>query len=135
MVNATASGGSPAGPNRSSAGNSSSEEPALYPTLIHYNHTTPRIFHGMSGIGIDSGGVFTSPGAGVIGQGKLCVDLHSRKIPSGVHYVPGPDECTLCVCEDGGPKWCKAVLCSPPQVLDGSIKSIFKVRRIRKAVE
>jgi len=97
------------------------DEPALHPTLIHYNHTTPKIFHGISGIGIDPGiiggsGIFTSPGAGVIGQGKHCIDLHGRKIPSSVHYVPGPDECTLCVCEDGGPKWCKAVLCSPPMV-------------------
>jgi len=82
------------------------------------NHSMPKVFHGIgiSGIGGDPTlGVFTSAG-GPIGQGKFCMDLNGRKIPSGVHYVPGPDECTLCVCEDGGPKWCKAVLCSPPQV-------------------
>ncbi|XP_073977865.1 uncharacterized protein isoform X1 [Rhodnius prolixus] len=44
-----------------------------------------------------------------------CVDLHGRKIAPGLHFVPGPDTCTLCVCDSGNPKWCKAVLCSPPQ--------------------
>ncbi|XP_050528116.1 uncharacterized protein LOC126898209 isoform X2 [Daktulosphaira vitifoliae] len=32
-----------------------------------------------------------------------------------MHYVPGPDTCTLCVCDNSVAKWCKAVLCSPPQ--------------------
>ncbi|KAG8222479.1 hypothetical protein J437_LFUL000841 [Ladona fulva] len=44
-----------------------------------------------------------------------CTDLHGRTILPGLHFVPGPDTCTLCVCENGNPKWCKAVLCSPPQ--------------------
>ncbi|KAK9506655.1 hypothetical protein O3M35_008550 [Rhynocoris fuscipes] len=44
-----------------------------------------------------------------------CVDLHGRKISPGLHFVPGPDTCTLCICDSGNPKWCKAVLCSPPQ--------------------
>lgn len=44
-----------------------------------------------------------------------CTDLHGRTITPGLHYVPGPDSCTLCVCDGGSPKWCKAVLCSPPQ--------------------
>ncbi|XP_066994047.1 uncharacterized protein [Anabrus simplex] len=44
-----------------------------------------------------------------------CTDLHGRTISQGLHYVPGPDTCTLCVCDSGHPKWCKAVLCSPPQ--------------------
>ncbi|XP_021963306.1 uncharacterized protein LOC110858751 isoform X2 [Folsomia candida] len=74
----------------------------------NFNHSTPRVFH--HGIAHDP--VFTSGVAN--GNGKPCPDLNGRKIPSGMHYVPGPDECTLCVCEDGGPKWCKAVLCSPP---------------------
>ena len=52
-----------------------------------------------------------------VNNGKECIDLHGRSIPQGVHYVPGPDECTLCVCDaEGKPIWCKAVLCSPPQV-------------------
>lgn len=45
-----------------------------------------------------------------------CRDLNGRRIAQGIHYVPGPDACTLCVCDSGNPKWCKAVLCSPPQV-------------------
>nr|QKV49918.1 mucin-12 [Locusta migratoria] len=44
-----------------------------------------------------------------------CTDLHGRIIAPGLHYVPGPDSCTLCICDSGSPKWCKAVLCSPPQ--------------------
>lgn len=54
-----------------------------------------------------------SGGDGASGE---CRDLHDRVISPGIHYVPGPDTCTLCVCDNGQPKWCKAVLCSPPQV-------------------
>ncbi|KAK4871517.1 hypothetical protein RN001_015641 [Aquatica leii] len=44
-----------------------------------------------------------------------CVDIHSQIISQGLHYVPGPNSCTLCICDKGGPKWCKSVLCSQPQ--------------------
>ncbi|XP_041980688.1 uncharacterized protein LOC121734262 isoform X2 [Aricia agestis] len=44
-----------------------------------------------------------------------CTDLRGRVISHGLHYVPGPDTCTLCVCDNGLPKVCKSVLCSPPQ--------------------
>ncbi|KAL0870672.1 hypothetical protein ABMA27_005619 [Loxostege sticticalis] len=47
-------------------------------------------------------------------QGE-CTDFRGRVISHGLHYVPGPDTCTLCVCDNGIPKVCKAVLCSPPQ--------------------
>ncbi|CAH2267311.1 jg14776 [Pararge aegeria aegeria] len=50
----------------------------------------------------------------VAAQGE-CTDLRGRLISNGLHYVPGPDTCTLCVCDGGLPKVCKAVLCSPPQ--------------------
>lgn len=52
---------------------------------------------------------------GIAAQGE-CTDLRGRHISHGLHYVPGPDTCTLCVCDNGLPKVCKAVLCSPPQV-------------------
>uniref|UniRef100_A0A6M2E070 Putative secreted protein n=1 Tax=Xenopsylla cheopis TaxID=163159 RepID=A0A6M2E070_XENCH len=52
---------------------------------------------------------------GTFGADKECRDLHGRSIDPGLHYVPGPDTCTLCICDNGLPKWCKAVLCSPPQ--------------------
>lgn len=58
--------------------------------------------------------------AGVVAQ-EQCTDLRGRLISHGLHYVPGPDTCTLCVCDNGLPKVCKAVLCSPPQV---SLKTI-----------
>lgn len=54
---------------------------------------------------------------GVAAQGE-CTDLKGRLIANGLHYLPGPDTCTLCVCDNGVPKVCKAVLCSPPQVLN-----------------
>ncbi|KAJ2949467.1 hypothetical protein O0L34_g15385 [Tuta absoluta] len=50
----------------------------------------------------------------VSSQGE-CTDLRGRVIANGLHYAPGPDTCTLCVCDNGLPKICKAVLCSPPQ--------------------
>ncbi|XP_039291139.1 uncharacterized protein LOC111061103 [Nilaparvata lugens] len=53
-------------------------------------------------------------GVGCSGAGE-CYDINGRIISPGFHFVPGPDTCTLCVCDNGNPKWCKAVLCSPPQ--------------------
>ncbi|XP_072937852.1 uncharacterized protein [Epargyreus clarus] len=50
----------------------------------------------------------------VLAQGD-CTDVRGRIISHGLHYVPGPDTCTLCICDNGLPKVCKAVLCSPPQ--------------------
>ncbi|XP_068622695.1 uncharacterized protein [Battus philenor] len=50
----------------------------------------------------------------IAAQGE-CTDLRGRHISHGLHYVPGPDTCTLCVCDNGLPKVCKAVLCTPPQ--------------------
>ncbi|XP_059490036.1 integral membrane protein DGCR2/IDD-like isoform X2 [Neocloeon triangulifer] len=48
------------------------------------------------------------------GRNEPCVDMHGRLVAPDIHYVPGPDTCTLCVCDNGAPKLCKAVLCSPP---------------------
>lgn len=62
------------------------------------------------------------PDGGIPGSGrrplvnKNCTDVHKRLIPHGLQFVPGPDQCTLCACDDGQPIWCKAVLCSPPPV-------------------
>lgn len=44
-----------------------------------------------------------------------CIDIHSHIVSQGLHYVPGPNSCTVCICDKGSPKWCKSVLCSPPQ--------------------
>ncbi|RVE51511.1 hypothetical protein evm_003912 [Chilo suppressalis] len=46
---------------------------------------------------------------------EVCTDFRGRVIFNGLHYVPSSDTCTLCVCDNGIPKVCKAVLCSPPQ--------------------
>ncbi|XP_015606665.1 endochitinase A isoform X2 [Cephus cinctus] len=47
--------------------------------------------------------------------GITCKDLQGRSFESGFHYIPGPEPCTLCVCDNGNPKWCKAVICTLPQ--------------------
>ncbi|KAF4526557.1 hypothetical protein B566_EDAN009127 [Ephemera danica] len=48
-------------------------------------------------------------------SGGECIDLNGRTIGQGIHYVAGPDPCLLCECDEGSPKFCKSVLCSPPQ--------------------
>lgn len=49
--------------------------------------------------------------------GENCQDITGRTIARGSHYVPGPDSCTVCLCDEGKPKWCQAVLCAAPKVL------------------
>ncbi|CAL8138736.1 unnamed protein product [Orchesella dallaii] len=48
-------------------------------------------------------------------MGKSCIDLHQRRVPHGVHFSPGPNDCTICACVHGKAKWCNAVICSPPE--------------------
>ncbi|XP_018322737.1 uncharacterized protein LOC108735319 isoform X2 [Agrilus planipennis] len=43
-----------------------------------------------------------------------CVDVHSHIVSQGVHYIPGPNSCTVCLCEKGSPTSCKSVLCTQP---------------------
>ncbi|XP_012224767.2 serine-rich adhesin for platelets isoform X2 [Linepithema humile] len=43
--------------------------------------------------------------------GVACKDQHGRFYESGFHYIPGPEPCTFCVCDNGNPKWCKAFIC------------------------
>ncbi|XP_033226421.1 uncharacterized protein LOC117178951 isoform X1 [Belonocnema kinseyi] len=52
---------------------------------------------------------------GCVEAGASCKDLQGRSYETGFHYIPGPEPCTLCVCENGNPKWCKAVICTFPQ--------------------
>lgn len=56
--------------------------------------------------------------------GETCQDINGRTIAGGNHYVPGPDSCTVCLCDEGRPKWCQAVLCAAPKVSTGSL-SVF----------
>ncbi|XP_023290655.1 uncharacterized protein LOC105696319 isoform X2 [Orussus abietinus] len=44
-----------------------------------------------------------------------CKDIKGRSYETGFYYIPGPEPCTLCVCENGNPKLCKAVICTLPQ--------------------
>ncbi|KXJ76247.1 hypothetical protein RP20_CCG010016 [Aedes albopictus] len=44
-----------------------------------------------------------------------CRDMNGKKVEQDAHYVPpGNDPCRLCLCDNGHPKACKAVLCTPP---------------------
>nr|XP_012140566.1 PREDICTED: putative GPI-anchored protein PB15E9.01c isoform X2 [Megachile rotundata] len=45
-------------------------------------------------------------------SGVSCKDQQGRSYESGFLFVPGPEPCTLCVCENGNPKLCKAMLCN-----------------------
>ncbi|XP_053995609.1 mucin-12-like [Hylaeus anthracinus] len=44
-------------------------------------------------------------------SGVTCKDQQGRSYESGSYYIPGPEPCTLCVCDNGNPKWCKAFVC------------------------
>ncbi|XP_014234168.1 uncharacterized protein LOC106657273 isoform X2 [Trichogramma pretiosum] len=44
------------------------------------------------------------------GDGQ-CKDINGVSHETGNHYVPGPEPCTLCVCNNGNPTWCKTVYC------------------------
>ncbi|XP_076179455.1 uncharacterized protein LOC143152812 isoform X2 [Ptiloglossa arizonensis] len=44
-------------------------------------------------------------------SGVTCKDQQGRSYESGLYYIPGPEPCTLCVCDNGNPKWCKAFVC------------------------
>ncbi|XP_050713345.1 uncharacterized protein LOC126996668 isoform X4 [Eriocheir sinensis] len=44
-----------------------------------------------------------------------CVALGGERVPNGDMFVPGPDYCTACKCEEGKARVCQAVLCQPPQ--------------------
>lgn len=47
--------------------------------------------------------------------GKLFLTNATRILFTDAHYVPpGNDPCRLCLCDNGHPKACKAVLCTPP---------------------
>lgn len=61
--------------------------------------------------------------------GESCQDITGRTISVGSHYVPGPDSCTVCLCDGGKPKWCQAVLCAAPKViLYASMHVVFKTQ-------
>ncbi|XP_011137766.1 uncharacterized protein DDB_G0271670 isoform X1 [Harpegnathos saltator] len=44
-------------------------------------------------------------------SGVACKDQHGRSYESGFHYIPGPEPCTFCICDNGNPKLCKAFIC------------------------
>lgn len=48
------------------------------------------------------------------GQGQ-CIDDSGRAHDHGNHYMPKSDACKFCVCDNGSPRNCKIVLCSPPK--------------------
>ncbi|ALC47732.1 CG42404 [Drosophila busckii] len=47
----------------------------------------------------------------LIQGGGHCRDYNGKLYETGMHYMPGPDSCRLCICDSGLPKACKMVLC------------------------
>lgn len=43
--------------------------------------------------------------------GATCKDVNGLQFETGHHYIPGPEPCTLCICDNGNPIHCKAVFC------------------------
>lgn len=44
-------------------------------------------------------------------SGVTCKDQQGRIYENTFIYIPGPEPCTLCVCDNGNPKWCRALVC------------------------
>ena len=53
-------------------------------------------------------------GSGAGQQG--CIDVTGKPVAPGENYVPGPDYCSVCLCENGSGRLCRAVLCQPKPV-------------------
>ncbi|MPC44731.1 hypothetical protein E2C01_038410 [Portunus trituberculatus] len=61
----------------------------------------------------------TQPGPGASGKSSWeCVAIDGVRVANGEMFVPGPDYCTVCRCEEGKYKECQSVLCQPPQKYD-----------------
>ncbi|XP_063612912.1 uncharacterized protein LOC134786298 [Penaeus indicus] len=57
---------------------------------------------------------FVVQGAGAKSSWE-CIALDGERVRHGETFVPGPDMCTVCRCEEGKAHLCQAVLCQPPQ--------------------
>ncbi|XP_076300491.1 uncharacterized protein LOC143218849 [Lasioglossum baleicum] len=45
-------------------------------------------------------------------SGAPCKDHQGRSYETGGSYIPGSNPCTLCICDNGNPKLCKAFVCT-----------------------
>ncbi|XP_063981874.1 uncharacterized protein LOC135164973 isoform X2 [Diachasmimorpha longicaudata] len=50
---------------------------------------------------------------GQVDGGGVCKDSQGRTYETGHLFIPEP--CTVCICDNGNPKWCKEVICTLPQ--------------------
>ncbi|XP_011311227.1 uncharacterized protein [Fopius arisanus] len=50
---------------------------------------------------------------GQVNGGGVCKDSQGRTYETGHLFIPEP--CTVCICDNGNPKWCKEVICTLPQ--------------------
>ena len=59
-----------------------------------------------------TGGSFYGP-SNYTEQGS-CINNKGQRIPEGLLYTPGLDECQVCRCMKQMPVMCRTVLCAPP---------------------
>ncbi len=75
----------------------------------------PSLFGSSSVLGGGGHNSTATTSTGVHHFNRGCVDLRGQAIPHGYLFAPGPDECQICTCVDGGAALCRTVLCAPPQ--------------------
>uniref|UniRef100_A0A1A9X1X3 VWFC domain-containing protein n=1 Tax=Glossina brevipalpis TaxID=37001 RepID=A0A1A9X1X3_9MUSC len=63
--------------------------------------------------------------------GGHCRDYNGKLYETGMHYMPGPDSCRLCICDSGLPKACKMVLCEAFTKCK-SFQTVGSVNRLRQ---
>lgn len=49
-------------------------------------------------------------------SGVPCKDQQGRIYEDTFIYIPGPEPCTYCLCDNGNPKWCGRLVCNRPEV-------------------
>lgn len=66
---------------------------------------------------------------GQVDGGGVCKDSQGRTYETGHLFIPEP--CTVCICDNGNPKWCKEVICTLPQVKEYYFSSRIHSRLLR----
>lgn len=62
--------------------------------------------------------------------GVACKDLQGESYESGYHYIPGPEPCTFCICDNGNPKGCQGFICKLPEVRNMKLVIISSISKM-----